>query len=101
MKLDMNMKTVGDVLRQVLLLLVSIVCIYLLVSQLKSEKKVKVENTNIEKLEKRITTIEGLIMTQQLQILENSLTPPPPKPEREDIVPPPKPKGEEPPQEIK
>ena len=89
MKLDMNMKTVGDILRQVLLLLVSIVCIYLLVSQLKSEKKIKVENTNIEKLEKRITTIEGLIMTQQLQILEDSITPPP------------KPKGEEPLQETK
>lgn len=96
MKLDMNMKTVGDILRQVLLLSVSIVCIYLLVSQLKSEKKVKVENTNIEKLEKRITTIEGLIMTQQL---ENTMTPPP-KPELED-VPPPKPKGEELPQETK
>ena len=93
MKLDMNIKTIGDILRQVLLLLVSIVCIYLLVSQLKSEKKVKVENTNIEKLEKRITTIEGLIVTQQLQIFENTMTPPP-KPEREE-VPPPKPKGEE------
>lgn len=89
MKLDMNMKTIGDVLRQVLLLLVSIVCIYLLVSQLKSEKKVKVENTNIEKLEKRLTTIEGLIMTQQLQILEDSITPPP------------KTKDEEPSQETK
>ena len=99
MKLDMNIKTIGDALRQVLLLLVSIVCIYLLVSQLKSEKKVKVENTNVEKLEKRITTIEGLIMTQQLQILENTMTPPP-KPERED-VPSPHPKGEEPLQENK
>lgn len=99
MKLDMNVKTIGDVLRQVLLLLVSIVCIYLLVSQLKSEKKVKVENTNIEKLEKRITTIEGLIMTQQLHILENTMTPPP-KPERED-APPPHPKGEETSQETK
>ena len=98
MKLDMNMKTIGDVLRQVLLLLVSVVCIYLLVSQLKNEKKVKAENTNIEKLEKRLTTIEGLIMTQQLQILEDSITPP--KPEREDVHPP-KPKGEESSQETK
>ena len=83
MKLDMNVKTIGDIFRQVLLLLVSIVCIYLLVSQLKSEKLVKVENTNIEKLEKRLITIEGLIMTQQLQILESTMTPPP-KPEREE-----------------
>ena len=96
-KFDMNMKTVGDVLHQVLLLLVSIVCIYLLVFQLKNEKKVKVDNTNIEKLDKRITTIEGLIMTQQLQILENSIIPQ--KPERENV--PPKPKGEEPSQETK
>lgn len=99
MKLDMNMKIIGDTLRQVLLLLVSIVCIYLLVSQLKSEKKVKVENTNIEKLEKRLITIEGLIMTQQLQMLESPVTHPP-KPERED-VPPPKPKYEETSQETK
>lgn len=98
MKLDMNMKIIGDVLRQVLLLLVSIVCIYLLVSQLKSEKKVKAENTNIEKLEKRLITIEGLIMTQQLQMLESPVTHPP-KPEREDV--PPKPKYEETSQETK
>ena len=98
MKLDMNVKTIGDIFRQVLLLLVSIVCICLLVSQLKNEKKVKVENTNIEKLEKRITTIEGLIMTQQIQMLENSITHQ--KPERED-VPPPKPKDEETSQETK
>ena len=99
MKLDMNMKTIGDIFRQVLLLLVSIVCIYLLVSQLKSEKKIKDENTNIEKLEKRLITIEGLIMTQQLQMLESPVTHPP-KPERED-VPPPKPKYEETSQETK
>lgn len=79
MKLDINIKIVGEVLRQVLLLLVSVVCIYLLVSQLKSEKKVKYENTNIEKLEKRVTTIEGLIMTKHLQILEESITPQKPK----------------------
>ena len=75
MKFDINIKIIGEVLRQVLLLLVSVVCIYLLVSQLKSEKKVKSENTNIEKLEKRVTTIEGLIMTKHLQILEESITP--------------------------
>ena len=75
MKFDSNIKIIGEVLRQVLLLLVSVVCIYLLVSQLKSEKKVKYENTNIEKLEKRVTTIEGLIMTKHLQILEESITP--------------------------
>ena len=75
MKFDINIKIIGEVLRQVLLLLVSVVCIYLLVSQLKSEKKVKYENTNIEKLEKRVTTIEGLIMTKHLQILEESITP--------------------------
>lgn len=98
-KFDMNMKTIGDVLRQVLLLLVSIVCICLLVSQLKNEKKVKVENTNIEKLEKRITTIEGLIMTQQIQMLENSITHQ--KPEQREDVPPPKPKDEESSQETK
>ena len=39
MKFDINIKIIGEVLRQVLLLLVSVVCIYLLVSQLKSEKK--------------------------------------------------------------
>lgn len=75
MKFDINIKIIGEVLRQVLLLLVSVVCIYLLVSQLKSEKKVKYENNNIEKLEKRVTTIEGLIMTKHLQILEESMTP--------------------------
>ena len=75
MKFDINIKIIGEVLRQVLLLLVSVVCIYLLVSQLKSEKKVKYENNNIEKLEKRVTTIEGLIMTKHLQILEESITP--------------------------
>ena len=79
MKFDINIKIIGEVLRQVLLLLVSVVCIYLLVSQLKSEKKVKYENTNIEKLEKRVTTIEGLIMTKHLQILEESITPQKPK----------------------
>lgn len=79
MKFDINIKNIGEVLRQVLLLLVSVVCIYLLVSQLKSEKKVKYENTNIEKLEKRVTTIEGLIMTKHLQILEESITPQKPK----------------------
>lgn len=79
MKFDINIKIIGEVLRQVLLLLVSVVCIYLLVSQLKSEKKVKYENTNIEKLEKRVTTIEGLIMTKHLQILEESMTPQKPK----------------------
>ena len=79
MKFDVNIKIIGEVLRQVLLLLVSVVCIYLLVSQLKSEKKVKYENTNIEKLEKRVTTIEGLIMTKHLQILEESITPQKPK----------------------
>lgn len=79
MKFDINIKIIGEALRQVLLLLVSVVCIYLLVSQLKSEKKVKYENTNIEKLEKRVTTIEGLIMTKHLQILEESITPQKPK----------------------
>lgn len=79
MKFDINIKIIGEVLRQVLLLLVSVVCIYLLVSQLKNEKKVKYENTNIEKLEKRVTTIEGLIMTNHLQILEESITPQKPK----------------------
>ena len=43
------------------------------------KKKVKCENTNIEKLEKRVTTIEGLIMTKHLQILEESITPQKPK----------------------
>lgn len=79
MKFDINIKIIGEVLRQVLLLLVSVVCIYLLVSQLKSEKNEKYENTNIEKLEKRVTTIEGLIMTKHLQILEESTTSQKPK----------------------
>ena len=82
MKFDINIKIIGEVLRQVLLLLVSVVCIYLLVSQLKSEKQANYENTSIEKLATRVTTIEGLIMTKHLQILEESITPQ--KPKREE-----------------
>lgn len=73
MKLNINNKIFGDILRQVLLFLVSIICIFLLFSQLKYTEKARTEDAIIEKVEKRITTIEGLIMTQQLQILENSI----------------------------
>ena len=78
---------VGDILRQTLLLLVSIICIFLLFSQLKNSEKSKCENVAIEKIEKRLTTIEGLIMTQQLQILESSL-PSHPNSNDHNIVPP-------------
>ncbi len=73
MKLNMNNRFVGYILRQVMLFLVSIICIFLLFSQLKYIEKSRTEDVIIEKVEKRLTTIEGLIMTQQLQMLESPI----------------------------
>ena len=76
MKFDINVKVIMNIIQQTLLFTVSIICVVLLITKISNEKRIASENVTIEKLEKRISTIEGLIMTQQMQVFEKSLPPP-------------------------
>jgi hypothetical protein len=76
MKFDINVKVIMNIIQQTLLFTVSIICVVLLITKISNEKRIASENVTIEKLEKRISTIEGLIMTQQMQVIEKSLPPP-------------------------
>ena len=76
MKFDINVKVIMNIIQQTLLFIVSIICVVLLITKISNEKRIASENVTIEKLEKRISTIEGLIMTQQMQVIEKSLPPP-------------------------
>ena len=77
MKFDINVKVIMNIIQRTLLFTVSIICVVLLITKISNEKRIASENVTIEKLEKRISTIEGLIMTQQMQVFEKSLPPPP------------------------
>lgn len=72
-----NVKSIISVLQGTLLILLSVGCITMLANRVKGEKTIQSEKEAIEKLEKRVSTIEGLIMTQQICILEESLSPKP------------------------
>lgn len=76
MKFDINVKVIMNIIQQTLLFTVSVICVVLLITKISNEKRIASENVTIEKLEKRISTIEGLIMTQQMQVIEKSLPPP-------------------------
>ena len=76
MKFDINVKVIMNIIQQTLLFTVSVICVVLLITKINDEKRIASENVTIEKLEKRISTIEGLIMTQQMQVFEKSLPPP-------------------------
>ena len=76
MKFDINVKVIMNIIQRTLLFTVSIICVVLLITKISNEKRIASENVTIEKLEKRISTIEGLIMTQQMQVFEKSLPPP-------------------------
>lgn len=76
MKFDINVKVIMNIIQRTLLFTVSVICVVLLITKINNEKRIASENVTIEKLEKRISTIEGLIMTQQMQVFEKSLPPP-------------------------
>ncbi len=75
-----DVKSVVSFLQNALLILVSAGCIIILTTRIKGEKVIQSEKETIEKLEKRVSTIEGLIMTQQIRVLdEEFVTPPQPQ----------------------